>query len=55
MIVTYLYIKVAKSFLNVPRDKLSPRSLAAEANNLEDVKRFRGQGVHNIFYATENL
>jgi hypothetical protein len=32
----YLYIKVAKSFVNVPREKLSPRQ-----NNLEDVKGFR--------------
>jgi hypothetical protein len=49
---SYLYIKAAKSFFNVPREKLSPRTLAAEAHNLEDV---RGQGVHNIFWATENL
>jgi hypothetical protein len=27
----YLYIKAAKSFFNVPREKLSPRPLAAEA------------------------
>jgi hypothetical protein len=32
-IVAYLnlYIKAAKSFFNVPREKLSPRALAAEA------------------------
>jgi hypothetical protein len=28
---SYLYIKAAKSFFNVPREKLSPRPLAAEA------------------------
>jgi hypothetical protein len=28
---SYLYIKAAKSLLNVPREKLSPRPLAAEA------------------------
>jgi hypothetical protein len=28
---------------------------AAEANNLEIVKGFRSQGVHNILCATENL
>jgi hypothetical protein len=27
--------------------KLSPRPLAAEADNLKDVYGFRGQGVHN--------
>jgi hypothetical protein len=52
---SYLYIKAAKSFFNVRREKLSPRPLAAEADNLDDVKGFRGQGVHNIFWATENL
>jgi hypothetical protein len=46
---SYLYIKAAKSFFNVPREILSPRPLAAETDNLEDVKRFRGQGVDNIF------
>jgi hypothetical protein len=35
---SYLYIKAAKSFFNVPREKLSPRPLAAEAVNFEDVK-----------------
>jgi hypothetical protein len=48
-------IKTAKSFFNVSREKLSPRPLAAEADNLEDVTGFRGQGVHNIFCTTENL
>jgi hypothetical protein len=39
-------MKAAKSFFEVPREKLSPRPLAAEADNLEeDVKGFRGQGV----------
>jgi hypothetical protein len=52
---SYLYIKAAKLFFNVPREKLSPRPLAAEADNLEDVKGFRGQGVHNIFCPTKNL
>jgi hypothetical protein len=28
---------------------LSPRPLAAEVGNLEDVKKFRRQNVHNIF------
>jgi hypothetical protein len=45
---SYLYIRVAKSFFYVPREKLSPRPLAAEAANFEDVKGFHGQGVHNI-------
>jgi hypothetical protein len=30
-VYSYLYIKAAKSFFNVPREKLSPRPLAAEA------------------------
>jgi hypothetical protein len=42
-----LYIKAAKSFFNVLREKLWPRPLAAEADNLENVKGFRGQGVNN--------
>jgi hypothetical protein len=42
---SYLYIKAAKSFFNIPREKLSPRPLAAEADNLEDIKGFRGEGV----------
>jgi hypothetical protein len=42
------YIKAAKSFFNVPSEKLSPRPLA-------DVEGFRGQGVHNTFCATKNL
>jgi hypothetical protein len=34
-----LYIKVAKSFFNVPRGKLSPRPLVRpRLDNLEDVK-----------------
>jgi hypothetical protein len=45
--MSYLYIKAAKSFFNVLREKLWPRPLAARHNNLEDVKGFRGQGVHN--------
>jgi hypothetical protein len=45
----HLYIKAAKSFFNVPRDKLPPRPLAAEADNPEDVKVFPGQGVHHNF------
>jgi hypothetical protein len=52
---SYLYIKAAKSYFDEPREKLSPRSLAAEANSLEIVKGFRSQGVHNILSATENL
>jgi hypothetical protein len=52
---SYLYVKAAKSFFNLPREKLSLRPLAAEAANLGGVKGFRGQGVHNIFWATENL
>jgi hypothetical protein len=48
-LVTYLYIKAAKLFFNIPREKLSPRPLAAEVGNLEDVKKFRRQSVHNIF------
>jgi hypothetical protein len=35
---------------NCRRGRLRPRQ-----DNLEDVKGFRGQGVHNIFCATENL
>jgi hypothetical protein len=46
----YLYIKAAKSFFNVPREKLSPRPLAAEVDNLKDVKGFRRQGVHTTFF-----
>jgi hypothetical protein len=37
----YLYIKVAKSFFNVLRAKLSPRPRAAEARQSQG---FRGQG-----------
>jgi leucyl aminopeptidase len=37
---SYLYVKAAKSFFNGPREKLSPRPLAAEADNLEDRKFF---------------
>jgi hypothetical protein len=35
---SYLYIKAAKSFFNVPREKLSPRPLRPRQINLEDVK-----------------
>jgi hypothetical protein len=35
---------------NRRRGRLRPRQY-----NLEDVKGLRGQGVHNIFCATENL
>jgi hypothetical protein len=52
---SHLYIEAAKSFFNVPREKLWPRPFAAEAANLEDIKGCRGQGVHNIFCATKNL
>jgi hypothetical protein len=48
-------IKAAKSFFNVPKEKLSPRPLAAGQDNLEYVKGFRDHGIHNIFCATENL
>jgi hypothetical protein len=37
-----LYIKATKSFFKVVREKLSPRPLAAEVDNLKDVKGFRG-------------
>jgi leucyl aminopeptidase len=55
LIVICTYIKAAKSYFDEPREKLSPRSLAAEAHNLQIVKGFRSQGVHNILCATENL
>jgi hypothetical protein len=35
---------------NCRQGRLRPRY-----DKLEDVKGFRGQGVHNIFCATENL
>jgi hypothetical protein len=35
--------------------KICERIIVAEADNLEDVKGFRGQGVHSILCATENL
>jgi hypothetical protein len=50
-----MYIKAAKSFFNVPREKLPPRPLAAEADNLEDVEGIRGPGVHNIFCPIKNF
>jgi hypothetical protein len=37
---SYLYVKAAKSFFSGLREKLSPRPLAAEADNLEDRKFF---------------
>jgi hypothetical protein len=40
----------AKSFFNVPTEKLSPRQLEPRQDNLEVVKGFRGQGVHNMFF-----
>ncbi|KAH0809036.1 hypothetical protein GEV33_013756 [Tenebrio molitor] len=46
---SYLYIKATKSFFNVSREKLSPRPLATEQDNLEDIKsngremEFRGR------------
>jgi hypothetical protein len=55
IVVCISIIEAAKSFFNIAREKSSPRPLAAEADNLEDVKGLRGQGVHNIFCATENL
>jgi hypothetical protein len=44
-----LYIEAAKSFFNVSREKLSPRPLATEADNLEDfaVKVYTTFFVHN--------
>ncbi|KAJ3626800.1 hypothetical protein MTP99_017268 [Tenebrio molitor] len=33
----------------IPREKLSLRPLTAGQDNFENVKGFRGQGVHNIF------
>jgi hypothetical protein len=38
---SYLFIEAAKSFFNVPREKLSPRCLAAEVtiSRLEKSKR----------------
>jgi hypothetical protein len=45
---SYLYIKAAKSFFNVPREKLSARPFAAEQDNFEHVKGFRGQ-VYTTF------
>jgi hypothetical protein len=38
----YLYIKAAKLFFNVPKKKLSPRLLAAEARQS---RGYRAQGV----------
>jgi hypothetical protein len=51
----YSYIKAAKSFLtyrekNCRRGRLRPRQ-----DNLEDVKGIRGQGVYNIFCATQKF
>jgi hypothetical protein len=42
---SYLYIRAAKSFFNVPREKSSPRPVAAETEQSEVVKGFCGQGV----------
>jgi hypothetical protein len=52
---SYLYIKAANWFFKVPKEKLSPRPLAAQQDNLENVKGFRSQGVYNVLCATENL
>jgi hypothetical protein len=55
----YTYIKGAKSFFDVPREKLSPRPLRPRQDNLKVVKGFhvgfRSHSVHNILSATENL
>jgi hypothetical protein len=44
-----MYIKAAKLFFNVLREKLSPRPLAAESDNLEEVKDFAGK-VYTTFF-----
>jgi hypothetical protein len=46
---SYLYIKAAKLFFNVPREKNVVEAACGRADNLEDVKVFRGQAIHNIF------
>jgi hypothetical protein len=43
-----MYIKAAKLFFNVLREKLSPRPLAAESDNLEEVKDFAAK-VYTTF------
>jgi hypothetical protein len=52
---SYLHIKDAKLFFDVPRAKLSPRPFRPRQDNLKVVKGFRSHGVHNILCATENL
>jgi hypothetical protein len=49
---SYLYIKDAKSFFDVPTEKLSMRP---RQDNLKVVKGFRSHGVYNILCATESL
>jgi hypothetical protein len=51
----YLYIKDAKSFFDVPREKLSPRPFRPRQDNLKVVKGFHSHGVHNILCVTKNL
>jgi hypothetical protein len=43
-----MYIKAGKSFFNVPGAKLSLRPLAAEADNLKDIKEFAAK-VYTTF------
>jgi hypothetical protein len=45
-IISYLHIKAAKSFFNVPREKLSPRPLAAEAAISRMLKDFATNDVY---------
>jgi hypothetical protein len=55
---TYLIvicIKDAKSFFDVPREKLSPRPFRPRQDSLKVVKGFRSYGVHNILCATKNV
>jgi hypothetical protein len=49
-----MYIKAAKLFFNVLREKLSPRPLAAESDNLEEVKDFAAK-VYTTFFVQPKI
>jgi hypothetical protein len=51
---SYLYSKAAKSYFDEPREKLPSRPRPRQ-DNLEVVKAFRSQGVHNILCATRKF
>jgi hypothetical protein len=50
---SYLYIKDAKSYFDEPNRKIVVKAaLRPRQDNLEVVKGFRSQGVHNILCVT---